>query len=215
MNRLRHQLLAGARFAQDQHARVRRRHEGDLLERLLKGGAPADDAARHRPRVLTQIGVLQGELLAESADLLEGTGMRDGHRGVVGEHAQPGEGVLVERRAGEDGQHPEDLVPEQQGMASEAPDALAQGPLRAGDPGGIVRHLLDQDALPGGADAADLADVQGDAPEVAVQARPVLGRASRSAGARHEPEATGLVRALAPHVAAVTDVARREEPHAG
>ncbi len=62
---------------------------------------------------------------------------------------------------------------------------------------------------------ADLADVQGDAPEVAVQARPVLARASRSAGARHEPEATGLVRALAPHVAAVTDVARREEPHAG
>jgi hypothetical protein len=37
----------------------------------------------------------------------------DGHRRMVGEHAQPGEGVLIQRRAGEDGQHAWDLVAEQ------------------------------------------------------------------------------------------------------
>ena len=62
------QFLAGAAFAEDQHAAVGAGHQGELLAQRLHGNAFADDAWRLRPSSLKrrefefQAALLQGVL---------------------------------------------------------------------------------------------------------------------------------------------------------
>ena len=67
VNGARHQFLAGAALASDEHGGVGRRHEIDLAQRLLDSGAAADDAVviAVDADLLLQIGVFQFQFLAQ------------------------------------------------------------------------------------------------------------------------------------------------------
>jgi len=60
VNRVRHQFLAGARFAVDQHSSVSRRHERNLLPQSLHGNAVAHDHAL-RLQLLPQVEILMAQ----------------------------------------------------------------------------------------------------------------------------------------------------------
>ena len=83
-------LLAGARFATNEHRGPGGSDGLDLLEDTAQGGALADDI----PEVVLgadlflQVGILLGELVLERLDLLKGQRVLDGHGHLVGDDLQ-------------------------------------------------------------------------------------------------------------------------------
>ncbi len=216
MDPARDQLLPGARFAEHEDGGVAGGNQVDLLQELANRWALAHDdaAAEGVSRVGAEPIVLEGELRPLPLDLLERPRVRDRDGGVVGEGAQPREGVGVDARATEDGEHTHGLAAERQRLGGEAPDRLALGPHRARDPGGPLRHVVQQDAAAGGADPANLVDAEREAREVAVETHPRLAF-ERAPGTGDEMEAPRSVRTLRAHAADLADVARLDQPHAG
>jgi len=92
--------------------------------------------------------------------------------------------------------------------------SLALCPLRTGDPGGTVRHVLIRMPSPVRRYGRPCGHSAG-----CVGSHRPAGTSPRSTGsaglrARHEVETAGLVRTFAPHPVPATDVSRHHKPHA-
>ena len=167
-----HQLLAGAGLAQDEDAGLGGRHQLDLSIHVADGRAGADDGAVRLDlaHLLTQVLVLELQLLVQALDLLEVACVGDGCGSVIGDHAQPEQALFVHGAAAEERQHSEDLPLMQQRLAAEPPDPLALRPLRPRDAGGIPRDIAHRHRIARGRHAPHLAHPQRHAAEVAIDA---------------------------------------------
>ena len=210
-----HELLAGSRFAEDQHRGVRRGDLLDLRPDLADRGTRPDDLAERVAfaDLLAKVLVLELELLAQLCVLFESTRVRNGCGSVVGQHAQGVERFAVEAAAREHPQHAQHLAVVGEGLTAEPEDALVPGPLGPREPPGILARVLDADGLVGRGDGADLSLPDREAPEVAVDAGPV-GRAIGDGlpRAHCQMQAGDVPGAGFAHRARGADVAASDEP---
>jgi len=122
----------------------------------------------------------------------------------------------VDRGAAEDPDHAEDLVAEDERLASEAADALRTRPVGTRDPFRALDDIIDQQWLTAGADPSDLAPTQRKAPEVAVEPGPGRPRRQpRCAGTGGEVQTALLIRTFGAQRADPTQVASLDHPDSG
>ena len=127
----RHQFLAGARFAQNQHCRVGRRHHLDLPQQVRHHRVLPDDVPQRScfPHLFLQVAVLQFQMRPQSLDFLESPRIHNRPPDFIRKNAQPGRAFLRRWRVGEHRQHPENLVLELDRLHVEPANLLPRRPL--------------------------------------------------------------------------------------
>jgi hypothetical protein len=83
------------------------------------------------------------------------------------------------------------------------------------DPIVIPGDVLDEDAFPGPADAADLPDANWKSPERSIQAGPISPALQGRAGARRQMKASRLIRAFSTQRTGLANIPRAYQPDAG
>jgi hypothetical protein len=126
----------------------------DLLQHALHLVALGDDVAvlQRAPNRFSQVVALTLGALFQLRNLFERAGIRDRHRRVVGEDAQPVQVRLFQPAPAEEGHDPEHLPLEAQRLPGEALNAFGLRPLRLHQP--ISRSALQQERPVVGGDVA-------------------------------------------------------------
>ena len=173
MDRPGDQLLAGSGFAQDQHARLRRSEQRDLLEQFADRRAPADYriAARRSLHFVAQQAVFRLQTSPQTFDFFERPGIGNRDRGVVGKGSQPGEIRHPQPLLTKDGQHAQ-ILPETQADVRQSWQFPRTAPNLIEDPFAVRGYVLQQNGLSGSADPADLAHAQWNAPQRTIEPAP-------------------------------------------
>jgi hypothetical protein len=215
VDRSRDELLPGSRLTLDQHRRCCRRDDGHLLDDLVERRAATDNAVWGvASNAFPQVVVFELELLLEPFDLLQRSRMGDRDCRVVGKRAKPGERALVTSITIEHAEYAQDLALEDQRLPAKAADALTLNPIGVSDPLVIAFDIVDEDAIPSRADAANLPDTKWESPERSVQARPIAPAIQGHTGTRRQMKASSVIGAFSAKRARLADVARLNQPHA-
>lgn len=137
--------------------------------------------------LLAQISILQLQTLAQGLDCGKGTDGGDGDRGVVGNHAQPGQVLGGKMGAGKDGQDTSTLRPVPERLPGKPDNAFPLHPVGIGDPfqAGLHAGHFQGRTTPG--NAPNFADVEGKAPKAPGEMVPChWGRLAQHARTGHQ-----------------------------
>ena len=171
-----------------------------ICERIVfQSRALAKQAAEALIHFAPEIVVFLFELLLQRMDLFESPRVCNRDRGLIGEHSQPLEVLLVKRNAAECAENSQDLFSEDQRMAGKAVNALALHPGGIRSNAGIQNSIFDQERISGGSDLANLSYAERNTSESTLNAVPLLSIHLGAASAGRQVQAADTGGALAAH----------------
>ena len=105
----------------------------DLVEHSMQGPTPTDDVAKRRRLFdfFSQIRIVRLELLLQSFKFRKSTGVRDRRCGLIGEHPEPPEFLVIDRLSAKHREDAQRFFAEDQGLSNEADDAFTSHPIWA------------------------------------------------------------------------------------
>jgi hypothetical protein len=199
MDRARDQLLATARFAQNQHTGVGGGNLIDLQQKTLQWRAAPQNVAKKSAllHLLAQIVAFQLQFPPKSLYSLKGAGVRNGNRGGIRQHAEPFPAFIVRLGPAEHGQHAGHLATQADRVARKADQVFIAGPLGIPHPLAILRQTLNPYRRARGSNMRNLqiAPVHRNAVESTIRSRPISRGPYRRPGAG--PQVQGITFGLA------------------
>ena len=134
---------------------------------------------------------------------------------MIRKNAQPAKILISEDAGVEDGQHAQHFAVKGQRLRGDCVDAGALYPLWLGNPILIAAQTGQEQRFAGFSYVSDFAHAERKPSEGAIKPGVIVLRIIRIAGARHEMQATSLVRAFGTEAASRANVARLDKPDAG
>src|SRR6266567_1475362 len=210
------ELFARPAFASDEHGGLGGSHELDLLHHFPQTGTLPNDVTKvvGAADFLQQIFIFFFQPGAKRFDFREGSSVGNAYGRVIRKNAQPSKILIPEDAGVEDGQHAQHFAMKGQRLRGNRVDAEALYPLWLGNPILIAAQAGQEQRFAGFSYVSDFPHAERKPSEGAIKPAVIELRIIRIAGARHEVQATSLVRAFATKAANRADVARLDKPDA-
>jgi len=159
-----------------------------------------------------QVMVFLFESSLQKFNFLEGTGICDADRRMIGEDTEPVEIGLAQFRAIEEAQHSKHFAAKNQWLGGKSSDVFGADPLRFSDPLLWWVEIPEDQCFTGFGDVPDLANSEGKPAESAVEPGVNGFRNGGISGAGNEVKTFGMVWALGAESAGFTKISRGDQP---